>query len=69
MTILRGDLGEADVKFRRKNFSLDVDEVSVLNNAKLEAVNVLGQRFIKLTVQPGWKWSNDIKPVLGTDSC
>ena len=24
---------------------------------------------MKFTVQPGWKWSNDTKPVLETDSC
>ena len=23
----------------------------------------------KLTVQPGWKWSECIKPLVGTDSC
>ena len=24
---------------------------------------------MKLPVQPGWKWSQDIKPIVGTDSC
>lgn len=27
-----------------------------------------GQRVMKLTLQPGWKWSSDIKPVVGTES-
>ena len=27
------------------------------------------QRIMKLTLQPGWKWSVDIKPHVGTDSC
>ncbi|QDZ18496.1 hypothetical protein HOP50_01g10000 [Chloropicon primus] len=26
-------------------------------------------RISKLTVQPGWKWSECIKPLAGTDSC
>ena len=39
------------------------------NNAKIEAVNVGNQRIMKLTLQPGWKWSSDIKPTVGTDSC
>lgn len=52
-----------------KNFATDADEVSTLNNARVETVNVLGQRVMKLTVQPGWKWSADIKPVVGTESC
>ena len=32
-------------------------------------VNVGGQRVIKITLKPGWKWSNDVKPHVGTDSC
>ena len=47
-----------------KNFSKDADEVLTPNNARVETVNVLGQRVMKLTVQPGGKWSNDIKPVV-----
>ena len=53
----------------RKNFETEADEVSTPNNARVETVNVLGQRVMKLTVQPGWKWSQDIKPIVGTDSC
>ena len=33
-----------------KNFSKDADEVSTPNNARVETVNVLGQRVMKLTV-------------------
>ena len=49
-----------------KNFANDADEVSTPNNARVETVNVGGQRVMKICVQPGWKWSNDIKPVVGT---
>lgn len=52
-----------------KNFEKDADEVSEPNNAKVQTVNVGGQKVMKLTVQPGWKWSNDIKPIVGTESC
>ena len=38
-----------------KNFASQADEVSTPNNARVETVNVLGQRVMKLTVQPGWK--------------
>ena len=38
----------------RKNFETEADEVSAPNNARVEPVNVLGQRVMKLTVQPGW---------------
>ena len=46
------------------------DEVnSNFNNAKIEAVKVGNQRVMKLTLQPGWRWSKDIKPKVGGDSC
>ena len=52
-----------------KSFS-NADEVNdSFENAKIEAVNVGGQRIMKLILQPGWKWSSDIKPVVGTESC
>jgi len=52
-----------------KNFTNQADEVASPNNARVETVNVGGQRVMRLTLQPGWKWSNDIKPVVGTESC
>ena len=52
-----------------KSFS-SADEVNTnFNNARIEAVNVGGQRVLKLTLQPGWKWSDDVKPTVGTESC
>ena len=52
-----------------KNFTTDADEVMTPDNARVETVNVMGQRVMRLTVQPGWKWSKDIKPMVGTESC
>ena len=51
-----------------KNFA-NADEVNEPNNARVEAVNVGGQRVMRLHLQPGWKWSEDIKPNVGTESC
>ena len=52
-----------------KNFSSAADEAKDMPNARMEAVNVLNQRVMKLTLSPDWKWSKDIKPILGTDTC
>ena len=52
-----------------KNFESQADEAKDMPNARMEAVNVLGQRVMKLTLAPGWKWSTDIKPIVGTPSC
>ena len=52
-----------------KSFATQADESKDMPNARMEAVNVLGQRVMKLTLAPEWKWSKDIKPVVGTHSC
>lgn len=51
-----------------KSFT-NADEAKDLPKARLEAVKVLGQRVIKITLAPDWKWSKDIKPIVGTSSC
>ena len=52
-----------------KNFASEVDEAKDMPNARMEAVNVLGQRVMKLTLSPEWRWSKDIKPLIGTVHC
>ena len=52
-----------------KSFASQADEAKDIPNARMEAVNVLGQRVMKLTLAPDWKWSTDIKPIVGTSSC
>ena len=52
-----------------KDFSTQADEVMTPNNAKVEMMNVGGQRVMKISAQPGWKWSKDVKPMVGTESC
>ncbi len=36
---------------------------------KLELVRVGGVLFAKATLLPGWKWSECVKPIVGTRSC
>ncbi len=45
------------------------DEVRTPHNARVEVVRVGGQAAARITFQPGWRWSQDIKPVVHTDSC
>lgn len=35
----------------------------------VELVNIAGGQVGRYTFQPGWRWSESIKPVVGTDSC
>ena len=45
------------------------DEVREGDNWRLELLNLAGGAQVGLNVQPGWKWSQDVKPVAGTDLC
>jgi hypothetical protein len=50
--------------------SLDApDEVRTPEKTKIDVVRVGGGEVGRFTFQPGWKWSECIKPVVGTDSC
>jgi hypothetical protein len=45
------------------------DEVREFPNGRVEIVKVGGAEVGRLTLQPGWRWSNDVKPIAGTDLC
>ncbi len=36
---------------------------------KIETVTVAGITLLRETLQPGWKWSEHVKPKVKTDSC
>lgn len=38
-------------------------------NGQSVFVNVAGATVGKATFEPGWKWSDNVKPIAGTDSC
>jgi hypothetical protein len=62
-------IGKKNMPIEVKNFASQADESKDMPNARMEAVNVLGHRVMKLTLAPDWKWSTDIKPIVGTPSC
>lgn len=51
-----------------KNFS-DPDETRTFANGKVEMLNISGGSVGRLTLEPGWRWSQDVKPVAGTEWC
>jgi hypothetical protein len=51
-----------------KNVSAST-EVRQFPHAKIELVNLAGGTVARFTLQKGWKWSNDIKPVVKTEWC
>jgi hypothetical protein len=51
-----------------KNLS-SPDETRKFNNGQMEVVKIGGGTVGRAVFQPGWKWSNDVKPIAGTDLC
>jgi len=45
------------------------DEVRTFPKGKLELVHMEGGTVGRLTLEPGWKWSEHVKPIAGTESC
>jgi hypothetical protein len=44
-------------------------EVREFPNGKAEILSIGGADVGRFTFEPGWRWSNDVKPIAGTDSC
>jgi hypothetical protein len=45
------------------------DETRPFPKGKIEVVNLGGVTIGRGTFEPGWKWSECVKPLAGTDSC
>ena len=50
--------------------SLDApDERRSFPKGQVQVVTVGGTTFGRATLQPGWKWSESVKPIAGTETC
>jgi hypothetical protein len=45
------------------------DETRTPDKTKVEVVRLAGATVARFTFQPGWRWSECVKPVAGTESC
>jgi len=45
------------------------EETRNVDKGKVEVLNLEGKQVMRATFQPGWKWSESVKPVAGTESC
>ena len=53
---------------QKKSFDTP-DERRTPPHTTMEVVQFGDRMVARVTYQPGWRWSNDIKPVAGTDLC
>jgi hypothetical protein len=45
------------------------DEVRTFERGKLDLLNIGESEIGRLTLQPGWRWSEHVKPLAGTELC
>ena len=45
------------------------DETRTPDKTRVEVVRIGGVSAARLTFEPGWRWSDCVKPVAGTESC
>lgn len=45
------------------------DETRTFPNGRLDLLAIGGSEIGRLTLEPGWRWSNDVKPLAGTRLC
>jgi mannose-6-phosphate isomerase-like protein (cupin superfamily) len=45
------------------------DEVREFPNGRIEYVNIEETSLARITLQPGWKWSRDVRPKVETGLC
>ena len=52
-----------------KNFDSPDETRSFEGKGQAEVLNIGGQVVGRATFEPGWKWSENVKPIAQTDSC
>jgi mannose-6-phosphate isomerase-like protein (cupin superfamily) len=62
------DGGMNVTKFESKSHNTP-DEVRAPDKTRVEVVRLPGFTIGRLNMEPGWKWSECVKPVVKTDSC
>lgn len=55
-------------RLQRKRFSEPVD-VRRFPNGRVDVIELDDVVVGRMTYQPGWRWSVDVKPIAGTDAC
>jgi len=45
------------------------DETRTFEQGQLDLVHIGDSDIGRLTLQPGWRWSDHVKPIAGTDWC
>jgi hypothetical protein len=55
--------------FERKNFQRPDETRPFEGNGKTDVVTLAGRPVARAVFEPGWRWSQNVKPIAGTDLC
>jgi hypothetical protein len=55
-------------KAEQKNFSM-ADETRTFECGKVDLLRIGDSEIGRLTLEPGWRWSEHVKPIAGTELC
>ena len=45
------------------------EETRSFEHGRVDLVEIAGNKVGRTNVEPGWRWSTSVKPIVGTDSC
>ena len=45
------------------------DETRTFEHGRLDLVRIAGSEIGRLTLEPGWRWSEHVRPLAGTEWC
>jgi hypothetical protein len=75
---IESSANERKSRKERKSISMSTSQVKSFNapdetrtppKAKMEIVNFGDMSIVRMICEPGWKWSEHMRPIAGTDSC
>jgi len=55
-------------RLQRRRFT-EPDDVRTIPHGRIDVVELDDRVVGRMTYEPGWRWSVDVKPIAGTDSC
>ena len=53
----------------KKNFDTPDEHMDFVTHGRSDRATVGGLQFSRVTLEPGWKWSESVKPLIGTETC
>lgn len=64
-----GTMSDGITRLEKRNFDSPDETRTPFEKGRIEVVALGGLVFNRETLEPGWRWSEHVKPTVGTKSC